>query len=190
MNNRIMPLIPSRSTSLRTGRLRRRAYAALSPLLVVVVVSVGALGGCAPDTSKLSAGSNSGKGGKGGASSSPEGGDAGSEQGGTGGELSTIGPPVGGSSSTSQGGTSAGGTSAGGTTSTTAESPIHEVVDVGLTYSGQPTDMALITVGNQQFVGYWGGEPGANTYKYLTVASRVLGGEILEAHHDGSPDQQ
>jgi hypothetical protein len=60
-------------------------------------------------------------------------------------------------------------------TGTSTESPIHEVVDVGLTYSGQPTDMALTTVGNQQFVGYWGGEPGANTYKYLTVASRVLG---------------
>ncbi|HEY5957110.1 MAG TPA: BNR repeat-containing protein [Polyangiaceae bacterium] len=52
--------------------------------------------------------------------------------------------------------------------SSNAPSAIYEAVDVGLTYSGQPTDMSLITIGNQQFVGYWGDT------KFMTVASRLL----------------
>ena len=48
-------------------------------------------------------------------------------------------------------------------------SPIAEVIEVGPTYSSQPTEMSLTTIGNQQFIAYWGGDT------RMTVASRVLG---------------
>jgi hypothetical protein len=48
-------------------------------------------------------------------------------------------------------------------------SAIAEVVEVGWTYSSQPTEMSLSTIGNQQFVAYWGDD------SRMTVASRFLG---------------
>ena len=62
-----------------------------------------------------------------------------------------------------------GGTGAANSTGGSTVSAIAEAVDVDLTFSGQPTQMALLTVGTQQFVGYWGQD------QHMTVASRTLG---------------
>lgn len=62
-----------------------------------------------------------------------------------------------------------GGTGGANSTGGATVSAIAEAVDVDLTFSGQPTQMALLTVGTQQFVGYWGQD------QHMTVASRTLG---------------
>lgn len=194
-----------------TLRSSRRSVLAVPSIAVALSV-----GGCAKDTSKLTAGdktsASGGKTGRGGTSAT-EAGAAGESLGGqasggqasggksSGGSPNTIGtggattPGAGGATSggaTSGGASSAlsGGTNAAGgapatggtqttggssSTSTGTNPAIAEVLDVGLTYSGQPTDYALVTVDNQQFVAYWNGETSPDQFKYLTVASRVLG---------------
>lgn len=74
-----------------------------------------------------------------------------------------------GSSDDGQGGTGGATLAAAGAAGAPPLSPIAEVVDVGMTYSSQPTEMSLTTIGNQQFVAYWGED------SHMTVASRFLG---------------
>jgi hypothetical protein len=136
--------------------------------------------------------------GSGGNSSAAAGSNAFTPSGGAGGQGGSsaggAAPSVGGSAgSLALGGTSTGGSSAGtagrggGTAGTSGNvggmagvagtagvagsswGPIAEVVDVGDTFSGQPTEMTLFTKDNQQFVGFWGPD------RYMTAASRTLG---------------
>jgi hypothetical protein len=150
-----------------------------SPIALILILSgaVTTAVGCRKDTSLLNSGSSE----AGNSSTGTEGGSSGAENGG-GGTNTTSGGSSG-STKDSSGGTNGdhGGTSgAGGTSGTggagatggatsTLPSPIVEVSDVDITYSGQPTEMTLYTVGNRQFVGYWGAG------KVMTIASRELG---------------
>jgi hypothetical protein len=138
---------------------------------------------CKPDTAKLSSGDEDSKGGttgKGG-SSGADAGAGGEDVGGTtssGGTSSVTSTSSAGSPTGGQGGvgTTGGAGGSGGTTSTIpGAAAVAEVVDVGLTYSGQPTEMSLVTVGSQQFAAYWNGDTSPDKFKYLTVSSRVLG---------------
>jgi hypothetical protein len=164
-------------------RLRR-------PLTFVLFGALGVAVACARDTSKLVRGHGGETGGKssqggdntGGSAGEGQGGEAGSNTGGQNDSSTGVGGTtttgVGGTTSAGVGGTTTAG--AGGTTGTNTSdlSAIAETVDVGLVYAGQPTDLSLVTVGNQQFVAYWDGT--TENFKALTVASRVVGSKTWE----------
>ncbi|MGE5788049.1 MAG: BNR repeat-containing protein [Myxococcales bacterium] len=143
-------------------------------LLGILAVSAGCLGACARDTSALSSGSGNAKGGN--SSTESTTGGVGATGGSAVGGTSTTGSATGGAPASAGASSDAYGGAAGSTETTSAAgsagappSPIAEVIDVGLTYSSQPTEMSLTTIGNQQFVAYWGGDT------RMTVASRMLG---------------